>query len=123
MQSQYAELNTSILKSDAITKEELLTIAPYLFKFSILKNTAAILGYVYGLFLKEKLKQSKIQYNHLLIEGESSSGKSSAVKYIITPILCMEDGILNAAQCTDFALNKTASSSNFIPLILRRMLM
>ncbi|MGV8981874.1 hypothetical protein [Clostridium sp.] len=118
MQSQYAELNTNILKNDAITKEELLEVAPFLFKFSILKNTAAILGYVCGLFLKEKLKQNKIQYNHLLIEGESSSGKSSAVKYIITPILCMEDGILNAAQCTDFALNKTASSSNFIPLIL-----
>ena len=118
MQNQYAELNTNILKNDAITKEELLTIAPYLFKFSILKNTAAILGYVSGLFLKEKLKHNKIQYNHLLIEGESSSGKSSAVKYIIRPILCMEDGILNAAQCTDFALNKTSSSSNFIPLIL-----
>ena len=118
MQNQYAELNTNILKNDVITKEELLTITPYLFKFSILKNTAAILGYVSGLFLKEKLKHNKIQYNHLLIEGESSSGKSSAVKYIITPILCMEDGILNAAQCTDFALNKTASSSNFIPLIL-----
>ncbi|MBU3160825.1 hypothetical protein KPL37_13850 [Clostridium frigoris] len=118
MQNQYAELNTNILKNDVITKEELLEVAPYLFKFSILKNTAAILGYVCGLFLKEKLKHNKIQYNHLLIEGESSSGKSSAVKYIITPILCMEDGILNAAQCTDFALNKTASSSNFIPLIL-----
>ncbi|MCB2308741.1 hypothetical protein LGL08_19455 [Clostridium estertheticum] len=118
MQNQYAELNTNILKTDVITKEELLEVAPYLFKFSILKNTAAILGYVCGLFLKEKLKRSRIQYNHLLIEGESSSGKSSAVKYIITPILCMEDGILNAAQCTDFALNKTASSSNFIPLIL-----
>ncbi|MCB2290414.1 hypothetical protein LGK97_11615 [Clostridium sp. CS001] len=118
LQNQYAELNTNILKSDAITKEELLLISPYLFKFSILKNTAAILGYVSGLFLKEKLKNNNIQYNHLLIEGESSSGKSSAVKYVITPMLCMEDGILNAAQCTDFALNKTASSSNFIPLIL-----
>jgi hypothetical protein len=118
LQNQYAELNTNILKHEAITKEELLSISPYLFKFSILKNTAAILGYVCGLFLKEKLKNNNIQYNHLLIEGESSSGKSSAVKYVITPILCMEDGILNAAQCTDFALNKTASSSNFIPLIL-----
>ncbi|MBU3110190.1 hypothetical protein [Clostridium lacusfryxellense] len=118
MQNQYSELNTNILKNDVITKEELLLVAPSLFKFSILKNTAAILGYVSGLFLKEKLKHNKIQYNHLLIEGESSSGKSSAIKYIITPILCMEDGILNAAQCTDFALNKTASSSNFIPLIL-----
>ncbi|MBU3182538.1 hypothetical protein [Clostridium psychrophilum] len=97
MQNQYAELNTNILKNDVITKEELLEVAPYLFKFSILKNTAAILGYVCGLFLKEKLKRSKIKYNHLLIEGESSSGKSSAVKYIITPILCMENGILNAA--------------------------
>ncbi|MCB2297898.1 hypothetical protein [Clostridium tagluense] len=118
MQNQYAELNTNILDKEAITREELLLIAPYLFKFSILKNTAAILGYVCGLFLKEKLKNNKVQYNHLLIEGESSSGKSSAVKYIITPILCMEDGILNAAQCTDFALNKTAGSSNLIPLIL-----
>ena len=118
MQNQYAELNTNIVNNEAITKEELLLIAPCLFKYSILKNTATILGYVCGLFLKEKLKNSKIQYNHLLIEGESSSGKSSAVKHIITPILCMEDGILNAAQCTDFALNKTASSSNFIPLIL-----
>lgn len=118
MQNQYAELNTNILEKDTITREELLLIAPYLFKFSILKNTSAILGYVSGLFLKEKLKNNKIQYNHLLIEGESSSGKSSAVKHVITPILCMEDGILNAAQCTDFALNKTASSSNFIPLIL-----
>lgn len=118
LQNQYAELNTNILKYEVITREELLLIAPYLFKFSILKNTAAILGYVCGLFLKEKLLKNNIQYNHLLIEGESSSGKSSAVKYIITPILSMEDGILNAAQCTDFALNKTASSSNFIPLIL-----
>jgi 5S rRNA maturation endonuclease (ribonuclease M5) len=118
LQNQYAELNTNILKQDAITREELVLIAPYLFKFSILKNTAAILGYVSGLFLKEKLKNNNIQYNHLLIEGESSSGKSSAVKYVITPMLSMEDGILNAGQCTDFALNKTASSSNFIPLIL-----
>jgi hypothetical protein len=118
MQNQYAELNTNILEKDTITREELVLIAPYLFRFSILKNTSAILGYVSGLFLKEKLKNNKIQYNHLLIEGESSSGKSSAVKHVITPILCMEEGILNAAQCTDFALNKTASSSNFIPLIL-----
>ena len=54
MQNQYVELNTNILKSDAITKEELLSIAPYLFKFSILKNTAAILGYVCGLFSERK---------------------------------------------------------------------
>jgi len=118
MQNQYAELSTNILEYEIIKRDELLLLAPHLFKFSILKNTAAILGYVSGLFLKEKLRKSKLQYNHLLIEGESSSGKSSAVKYVITPMLSMEDGILNAAQCTDFALNKTASSSNFIPLIL-----
>lgn len=88
MQNQYAELNTSILKNDVITKEELLEVSPYLFKFSILKNTAAILGYVCGLFAKEKLKQIKIQYNHLLIEDESSSGKNSAVKYSLSYTSC-----------------------------------
>jgi len=41
MQNQYAELNTNILKNDVITKEELLSITPYLFKFSILKNNCS----------------------------------------------------------------------------------
>lgn len=114
-----SELPTDILKAEAITAEELMDIAGSLFHFNNLRISATIIGYICGLYLKAKLQEVNIKYNHLLIEGHSGSGKSSALENIITPLLCMDSkSVLDASESTNFALHRGISSSNLVPLII-----
>jgi hypothetical protein len=112
------ELGTDILKAEEISKEELLTLAPALFSFNTLSITSTILGYAGSLFLKGKLRAMDVKHNHLIIEGQSGSGKSSTMEYVIAPLLSVRGSALNASECSNFALNRAASSSNFLPLII-----
>lgn len=95
-----------------------ITIDIKLDNFNTLKITSTILGYVSGLFLKGKLGSLNIKYNHLLIEGQSGSGKSQTMENVISPLLCIDKNVLNSGECTSHALYRAASSSNFVPLIL-----
>lgn len=114
-----SELPTDILNMELITSEELLSLAPHLFNFNNLKISSTIIGYVCGLYLKAKLREVGIKYNHLLIEGHSGSGKSSVLEDVITPLLSMDmESVLDASQSTNFALNRGISSSNLVPLII-----
>jgi 5S rRNA maturation endonuclease (ribonuclease M5) len=112
------ELGTDILKAQAINKEELLALAPALFSFNTLNITSTILGYMSSLFLKGKLRKLGIKHNHLIIEGQSGSGKSSTVESVIVTLLSFTGSALNASECSNFALNRAASSSNFLPVII-----
>jgi predicted nuclease with TOPRIM domain len=112
------ELGTDILKAEEISREELLTIAPALFSFNTMSITSTILGYAASLFLKGKLREAGIKHNHLIIEGQSGSGKSSTLEAVIAPLLSIRGGALNASECSNFALNRAASSSNFLPVII-----
>lgn len=114
----FREANSNLLKSSPITKEELKTIAPALFNFNNLSITSTLVSYVCGLFLKAKLEHIGIKYNHLLIEGQSGSGKSESLENIVGPILGCTGNMLNASNCSDFALTKLSSCSNFLPLII-----
>jgi hypothetical protein len=114
-----SELPTEILKMDPISEVELSEIAPYLFHFNDLKISATIIGFISGLYLKAKLQEVGIKYNHLLVEGHSGSGKSSVLESVITPLLCMDSqSILDASESTNFALHRGISCSNLMPLII-----
>jgi hypothetical protein len=112
------ELGTDILSFSTISREELLLLAPALFSFNTLDIASTVIGYVSGLFLKGKLRNLDIKYNHLIIEGQSGSGKSSTIEAVITPLLSIRGNALNAGECSSFALNRAASSSNFLPIIM-----
>lgn len=113
------ELPNNLLDSEFITKEELLELAPFLFGFNDLKIASTIIGFICGLFLKAKLMDTGIKYNHLLIEGQSGSGKSSTLENVITPLICMDmNSVLDASGSTNFALHRGIASSNFMPLII-----
>ncbi len=112
------ELGTDILKVEVINKEELVTLAPVLFSFNTLNIVSTILGYVGSLFLKGKLRHINMKHNHLIIEGQSGSGKSSTMESVIAPLLSIRNNALNASECSAFALNRAASSSNFLPVII-----
>jgi hypothetical protein len=112
------ELGTDILKTEEITREELIEIAPALFTFNTLNITSTIMGYLGGLFLKERLRDIGVKHNHLIIEGQSGSGKSSTLEAVITPLLSIRGSALNASECSNFALNRAASSTNFLPIVI-----
>lgn len=118
MMKSYEELSTNILDASAISKEELVMIGKSLFNFNTLNITSTIMGYIGGTFLKGKLMDNGIKYGHLIIEGQSGSGKSETIENIIMPIFSMVQSPMNASECTPFGLNRAASSSNFIPLII-----
>ncbi len=114
----FREAHSDLLEFSCITKEELQTIASSLFNFNNLSVTATLIPYICGLFLKGKLEHIGIKYNHLLIEGQSGSGKSQTLENIVSPLLAYKENILDASTCTNFALTKLSSSSNFLPLII-----
>ncbi|MBV7273742.1 hypothetical protein JMF89_09725 [Clostridiaceae bacterium UIB06] len=114
----FREAHSNLLEFPCITKEELRKIAPSLFNFNALSVTATLIPYLCGLFLKGKLEHIGIKYNHLLIEGQSGSGKSQTLENIAAPLLGYNGNILDASTCTNFAFTKLASSSNFLPLII-----
>lgn len=114
----FREAHSNLLEFSCITKEELQILAPSLFNFNDLSVTATLIPYLCGLFLKGKLEHIGIKYNHLLIEGQSGSGKSQTLENIAAPLLGYRGNILDASTCTNFAFTKLASSSNFLPLII-----
>jgi hypothetical protein len=114
----FSELHTDLLEVEPITTSELENISSHLFRFNTLSITSTVLGYVCGLYLKAKLQAAGLKYNHLIIEGHSGSGKSSTLENVIVPLLCMDSHLLNASDCTNTALTKSAASSNFVPLVI-----
>ena len=114
----FREAHSDLLQFSCITKEELQTIAPSLFNFNNLSVTSTLIPYLCGLFLKGKLEHIGIKYNHLLIEGQSGSGKSQTLENIVSSLLGYKGNILDASTCTNFAFTKLSSSSNFVPLII-----
>lgn len=111
-------LDSNILEKDPIKADELKIIADKLFNFNDLGKAATIMGCMASVFFKEKMLAEKIKFNHLFVIGESGSGKSSTIEDIVIPIMNMESNIKGADKITKFALEKIASSTNFLPLII-----
>jgi hypothetical protein len=111
-------ISSNLINAEAINAEELKQISPYLLKFNNNNITINILGYIAGLFSKEKLRKSGIKYSHFFGSGEGGAGKSETLENIIIPLLGIENKPQSAAGCTKYATEKKASSNNTIPYII-----
>lgn len=111
------KIDTDILSVEPITKEELSIIGQAIFNFNSLEKTAVIMGTLASFFLKEKLWRCGYKMHHLMIYGESGSGKSETLENIIMPFFSINSK-LSAGNITNFVLLKNLSSSNTIPIII-----
>lgn len=110
-------LETKILNSRAITKEELTELAPHLMGFNTPDKCIMELGWAMCAFMNMRLYENG--YNIPILDkiGESGSGKTTTTKGLSMPLF----GATNKLSCsgvTKFVLTKTMSISNCIPVFL-----
>lgn len=110
-------LNSDIIHTDMISKKELREIAPSLFHFNTYERSICIIGWVCACFLKERLKERKIKFPHLVLEGAAGSGKSETMEKIIQPIFGLTGSGIACTGLTKFSMLKSTSSTNTLPLI------
>lgn len=109
---------TNITKQNPIWEPELQSISKALLNFNDLQTTATIIGFCASCFLKERLYLANgTKFNHLIISGESGSGKSEVIENVVMPIFNTTTST-SAYQCTKFVMTKMPSSSNTIPLLI-----
>lgn len=111
------EIESDILESDVITKEELEQIAKPILEYNEHAKTVTVLCFAAACFVKEKLRQSGLKFPHLIMTGEAGSGKSNTMEKVLYPIFSSKS-ITGAGKMTGFTLLKTAASSNTIPFLM-----
>lgn len=112
------ELDSYILDTEPIEKDELEALLPHLFNFNEIGIAATIIAFTSAIFLKEKLWACNIKFPHLLITGQAGAGKTQTVENIICPILNIGTNLEDASSITKFSMIKKVASSNFAPLII-----
>lgn len=110
-------LKSGIIACKMISKEKLKVISKDLFHFNSYERTVNIIGWTCGCFIKERMRQHRIKYSHLVIAGGAGSGKSETVEKIIQPVFSMNGSGIGCGSLTKFSVLKDVSSTNLIPLI------
>lgn len=110
-------IESVILETKPITKSELRSISKDLFRFNTYERTVNILGWCCCAFLKERLRQKRIKFPHLVISGQAGSGKSETEEKIIQPIFSMQGGGIMCGGVSKFSILKTLNSTNLVPVI------
>lgn len=111
-------LKINVINNEPITREELNALIKYLFKFSTLPRSYSIIGTVINDLAIDQAMKLKISFHHLLIAGESGSGKTTITNKVIVPILNYPVGeIKSIGMTTPFALTKELDNGNY-PLLL-----
>lgn len=110
-------IKVNCLDVHPIGKEELQELMRYLFSFYDKYKTYSILGSVFSFLQIGQNIATDNKLHHLLIVGESNSGKSAVLEQIIAPLLNMPLEERKAMSTSPFALQKLLSSGNY-PIIL-----
>lgn len=110
-------MKTEILKRKPLTAEELQELGPKILGYNEPAKTVSVIAWAAGCFVKEHLRISGIKFPHLMLIGESGSGKSNTLDRVVKPIFSI-DRTTAAGQITRFTLMKEASESNTIPLVM-----
>lgn len=110
-------IESTILDAKPITKTELRVLSMDLFKFNIYERTVNIIGWCCCAFLKERLRQKRIKFPHLVISGQAGSGKSETEEKIIQPLFSMQSGGIMCGGVSKFSILKTLNSTNMVPVI------
>jgi hypothetical protein len=110
-------MKTEILKRKLLKTEELKELGPKILGYNEPAKTVSVIAWAAGCFIKEHLRLSGIKFPHLMLIGESGSGKSNTLDRVVKSIFSI-DMTTAAGQITRFTLMKEASESNTIPLVL-----
>jgi len=104
----------NIIDVKPLEREELQELTKYLFKFTTLSKSFSIIGSVINNFAMAQLIKINKKSHHLLICGESGSGKSTILENVIAPILnYSKNDIKSIGLITKFALIKDLSDGNY----------
>ncbi|WP_051652504.1 ATP-binding protein [Clostridium algidicarnis] len=104
----------NIKDTEPINNEETKELMKHIFNFASKEKTICILGSLINNLCIEQSETLKIKGHHLLIAGESGSGKSTILKNVIAAILNYPDEeIKSIGLITNFALIKAISTGNY----------
>lgn len=110
---------SEIITRPKLSKPSLRSLGETIFSFNTPTISFSLISYIAATFLKERLyDQFKLKFPHLMIAGESGSGKSSTLENIIMKVYSLEDGIISATGVTKFAADTLSNGSNTFPLII-----
>lgn len=105
--------NNNILNIEPIGKEELQELMQHLFKFSDYKNSYSIVGITINDLAVYQGIESNTSFPHLLIVGESESGKTTILERVIAQLLNYDKYNIKAMSTTTFAIDKVLSTGNY----------
>ncbi len=100
-----------------ITKAELEELMKYLFSFIEYSQALSIIGSVISFLMIGQNLSSGSNLHHLLIVGESESGKSTILKKIIAPLLNMDIKEIESFTSSPFSLQGKMNIGNY-PLMI-----
>lgn len=113
------EVKTNILDTTEASRKDLEKLGRLLYSYNQLSVTSSIIGTVPIMLAKPLLCNARIYPPHLMIYGESGSGKSRTTEDIINQFFNLDDSTNIAFDSmTKFTLHKSISSSNNIPVII-----
>lgn len=107
----------TIIDVKPLEREELQELTKHLFKFTKLTKSFSIIGSIINNFAVAQLMNIRKKSHHLLICGESGSGKSTVLENVVVPLLnYSKNDIKSIGLITKFALIKDLSDGNY-PII------
>ena len=112
----YCEYNSNFnLNNELLTKGEATSLIKHLFSFNKEEYCCSILGTIVNNFAFEKAYKKGIKLHHLLIIGESGSGKSTTKESVINPILgySAENAGFAIKNMTKYTLTNALSAGNY----------
>ena len=96
-----------------ITTEELKELIPNLFKFCEYGKALSIIGSVISFLQVGQNIAANEKLHHLLIVGESGTGKSTILEKVVAPLLNYPISEKKAISTTTFATQKILSTGNY----------
>lgn len=107
----------NIIDVKPIEKEGLKEVMQYIFKFLEFRKAVSIIGSLISFLQVAQSIASKNTLHHLLIVGESESGKSTILKKIIAPLLNMDIKEIETFASSPFSLQGKMNIGNY-PLLI-----
>lgn len=106
--------DVNILDIKPVSKEELQELRQHIFNFTTLDKSYSIIGTIINNLAVAQTMKLNIKLHHLLIAGESGSGKSTILENVIAAILNYPKGDMKSiGEITRFALIKNLGEGNY----------